>query len=78
MANKELEPDAVAVESSTESGNLSQDHADDSTNLDLEPGEIRDDGVPPSIAASPKPISRLATQFTAFPVDAMYVGILWS
>lgn len=70
MAN-ELEPDAAKVINSAEPANVDQDKVDNSTNLDLEPGEIRDDGVPPSRAASPKPISRLATQFNAFPVDAV-------
>lgn len=54
----------------TEPTKLNQDQVDPN-NSDLEPGEIRDDVLPPSRAPSPKPISRHATQFDAFPVDAV-------
>jgi len=66
------EPRVVPVDasSSTEPAKLNQDQVDPN-DLELEPGEIRDDGVPPSRTPSPKPISRHATQFDAFPVDAV-------
>jgi len=60
----------VDASNSTEPAKLNQDQVDPN-DLELEPGEIRDDEGPPSRAASPKPISRLATQFNAFPVDAV-------
>jgi len=62
--------DPADANDSTEPITLHQDQVD-ADNPDLKPGEIRDEGVPPSRAASPKPISRLATQFNAFPVDAV-------
>jgi len=67
----ELETDVSIANKSTVSGKLNQDKVDDSTDLVLEPGEIRDDGTSPSISPTSKPISRFATQFNAFPVDAV-------
>ena len=60
----------VDANDSTQPAKLNQDQVDPD-DLDLEPGEIRDDEGPPSRAASPKPVNRVATQFNAFPVDAV-------